>query len=416
MSIKCPKCEFENLENATFCIKCGSRLDGKIVCPKCGEYIPSEASYCPHCGKEIPHESISKVKKQTVSSSKKAGIAKIFNKISAFVCIGFFATALLVLFLNYFKSDSSFRPDLLIYFADQYDGFSYQSDINKILIIIRTVIVAINLSVVILFSTIGIVKTVKCLKHKTNLTDSYKYVVVVLTSHILTTSLLIASSGFIDAPELSSVYQTFILNSFIHLFVCLAFDCFMNFKKGQVSIFIARILLSSAFFLLIISISVFGRSYLSNNGVQHGLIYHLVETFYQLNSGPVDTTTITLLLSVMGITIFSFVYLMCAYSTITYLSSAFFGGMTKLKRFRLIYYMSTITLSILATALLISSIIEIVLYSNYVGDATTIKANGIAIVVFLVSALIIGITIATFTIYNRFNRRVLLKEKTTKVE
>ena len=40
--MKCHKCGFDNLDEANFCIKCGARLDQKIPCPKCGEYISND--------------------------------------------------------------------------------------------------------------------------------------------------------------------------------------------------------------------------------------------------------------------------------------------------------------------------------------------------------------------------------------
>ncbi|HBJ18925.1 MAG TPA: hypothetical protein DDY70_04185, partial [Clostridiales bacterium] len=46
----CPKCNAENEESSVFCVRCGSRLDGKKECPSCGHLIRSDAVYCNRCG------------------------------------------------------------------------------------------------------------------------------------------------------------------------------------------------------------------------------------------------------------------------------------------------------------------------------------------------------------------------------
>lgn len=420
--MKCPKCEFENLENATFCIKCGNRLDGKVVCPKCGEYIPGEAEYCPNCGKQIPHASKSHEAKQAEIDSKKSGIARIFNKISAFICLGFFGFALTLIFLSYFDKGTLIRPDFLTFFFDPFKAFNQSSDAGKAITIIRAAIFAINITVVIVFSTLGITKTVKFLKSREGISDVYKYVVIVLTAHVLTSALLLATCQFNgEVTKYSSYYQAFIINSFVHLAICLGFDCFLNFKKGQVSIFIARVLLSFAFLLILLSISVFGSLYMINKTddgtITTGLIYHFVDVIKSFNSSDVSTSSITLLLLNITVTIVSFIFLMIAYSTITYLSSAFFKGMTRFRRFRLIYYMSSIALAICASALLIASIAEIIAYANFIkADPKALELTELPVTVFVSSAFVLGITIATSTIYSKYNRRELLKKKTTRVE
>jgi class 3 adenylate cyclase/tetratricopeptide (TPR) repeat protein len=46
--MKCPKCQFENLDEAKFCAKCGTKLE--VVCPGCGKITPPGSNFCIACG------------------------------------------------------------------------------------------------------------------------------------------------------------------------------------------------------------------------------------------------------------------------------------------------------------------------------------------------------------------------------
>jgi len=49
--MKCSKCQFENLEDAVFCNKCGAKIE--IVCPKCNKENPSGSIFCNKCGHNL---------------------------------------------------------------------------------------------------------------------------------------------------------------------------------------------------------------------------------------------------------------------------------------------------------------------------------------------------------------------------
>ncbi len=53
--MRCPSCNKENLEDASFCMKCGARL--ALVCPRCGTELPLDPDlrFCFKCGAEIEH-------------------------------------------------------------------------------------------------------------------------------------------------------------------------------------------------------------------------------------------------------------------------------------------------------------------------------------------------------------------------
>ena len=49
--MKCPKCQFENREEATFCRKCASELE--VVCPQCGKANPPDSNFCEKCARDL---------------------------------------------------------------------------------------------------------------------------------------------------------------------------------------------------------------------------------------------------------------------------------------------------------------------------------------------------------------------------
>ena len=48
--MKCPKCGYENREEAEFCRECGQSLQLDVVCPQCGYTSPQGSKFCDKCG------------------------------------------------------------------------------------------------------------------------------------------------------------------------------------------------------------------------------------------------------------------------------------------------------------------------------------------------------------------------------
>ena len=49
--MKCPKCQAENREGATFCKECGNRLE--VACPECGNLNTPGSKFCDKCGHDL---------------------------------------------------------------------------------------------------------------------------------------------------------------------------------------------------------------------------------------------------------------------------------------------------------------------------------------------------------------------------
>ena len=49
--MQCPKCRFDNREEAKFCIDCGNKLE--INCSKCSHLNPPATKFCEECGSSL---------------------------------------------------------------------------------------------------------------------------------------------------------------------------------------------------------------------------------------------------------------------------------------------------------------------------------------------------------------------------
>ena len=49
--MKCPKCQFDNKEEAKFCKKCGTKLE--LACPSCGNPYEEDSLFCEQCGQRL---------------------------------------------------------------------------------------------------------------------------------------------------------------------------------------------------------------------------------------------------------------------------------------------------------------------------------------------------------------------------
>jgi class 3 adenylate cyclase/tetratricopeptide (TPR) repeat protein/ribosomal protein L40E len=51
--MECPKCQFDNREEAAFCRKCGAPLVEEIICKDCGFVNPPDSLFCEKCGHDL---------------------------------------------------------------------------------------------------------------------------------------------------------------------------------------------------------------------------------------------------------------------------------------------------------------------------------------------------------------------------
>jgi hypothetical protein len=51
--MNCPKCQFENPDESSFCGACGSTLKCEVICPNCGSTPPTGFKFCNQCGWDL---------------------------------------------------------------------------------------------------------------------------------------------------------------------------------------------------------------------------------------------------------------------------------------------------------------------------------------------------------------------------
>ena len=49
--MECPNCQFDNREEAAFCLECGTELG--VICPGCEKALPPRAKFCDTCGRDL---------------------------------------------------------------------------------------------------------------------------------------------------------------------------------------------------------------------------------------------------------------------------------------------------------------------------------------------------------------------------
>ena len=410
--MKCEKCGFDNLEEAVFCIKCGSRLDGYIPCPKCGEYIPNDSIKCPHCGKAIPHKSEAKIQKNEELSATKRKISRVFNRVSFFVSLALITLIMMISCLDLGLTASKFQNDL------NFVSSSSVSTVDYIWIGFRYSFALIDFVIVFVFGIIAIRKMI-VLKRTIDISGSYKYLAVLLASKTFSLTMLYAltsSNKFDDFNVFSTLLIVPVALLIIHLFICVGFDCFLNFRRGAVSIFIARIILGVGILIPFSMIYAFSNSnigFLYSDGqyLEVGILARFLRMCEAIGTNYTSSTFVSAyVLNCSSIT-FAVLIVSLSFSLAVYSFSCYFRGMNKFRKFRIVFYLLVIALSILSTSYLISSIVEVALYEKFLGSYRVHFPEG-PISIFLMSALLVGVAISVFNIYNRASRRAALEERT----
>ena len=418
-SITCPKCGFENLEEASFCIKCGARIDGKVPCPKCGEYIPNDVDHCPKCGKAIPHKKSSDQTSNQRLDVVKQKAANVFSLVSCFVSLALFALIILATSLHYFLDVDQAFQNVTFFPTLNFAKLIENADIVlKTQLIVTIITLAINYVICMVFCIIGIFKTARCFRKRSMISEVYKYFAIVLATLLVSSGLLRATSYDLFSSYFVGFVSSVTGLAISHLVVCVLFDCFLKFEKGKVSIFVARIILGLGLFIpLIILASLSTCNLDSSSDVfrSYGFIECLIRFTAQLgydHSGLfISTYVVHIISSLFLVTVISI-----SYSFVIYLFAAYFNELNRFRKFRISFYMIVISLSIFSAGYLLSMIVEMVLYQRYVGEAYHVEIGGGVTSIFFLSAVLVGVAIATFNIYNRANRRAKLEEKTKVVE
>jgi len=86
--MKCPKCQFENIEAAKFCLRCGESLT--LRCFKCSKELPLLSKFCDECGQKLEgvleaEQEMDKAERKyiTVLFSDLTGYSEMFERLDS---------------------------------------------------------------------------------------------------------------------------------------------------------------------------------------------------------------------------------------------------------------------------------------------------------------------------------------------
>jgi class 3 adenylate cyclase/tetratricopeptide (TPR) repeat protein len=79
--MKCPKCQFQNKEEARFCRKCGAKLE--LACPSCGHPYEDESFFCEQCGQKLDGF-VGAEKEETKAEGERKHVTVLFSDLSGY--------------------------------------------------------------------------------------------------------------------------------------------------------------------------------------------------------------------------------------------------------------------------------------------------------------------------------------------
>ncbi len=82
--MKCPKCQFDNKEEAKFCKKCGTELE--LACPSCGHPYEEDSLFCEQCGQRL-EEVVAAQKEVPVAEGERKHVTVLFSDLSGYTAM-----------------------------------------------------------------------------------------------------------------------------------------------------------------------------------------------------------------------------------------------------------------------------------------------------------------------------------------
>ncbi len=82
--MKCPECQFENLEGAKFCNECGCRLE--LECPECRKVNPLGSIFCSECGQRLK-ELVAAEKEVPEAEGERRHVTVLFSDLSGYTAM-----------------------------------------------------------------------------------------------------------------------------------------------------------------------------------------------------------------------------------------------------------------------------------------------------------------------------------------
>jgi class 3 adenylate cyclase/tetratricopeptide (TPR) repeat protein len=84
ITMKCPKCQFDNKEEAKFCKKCGTKLE--FACPSCGHPYEEDSLFCEQCGQRL-EEVVAAEKEVPEAEGERKHVTVLFSDLSGYTAM-----------------------------------------------------------------------------------------------------------------------------------------------------------------------------------------------------------------------------------------------------------------------------------------------------------------------------------------
>ena len=424
--MKCPQCGFENVDSSTHCLNCGARMDGNLICPKCGETISPDFDRCPHCKHKIPHQPLEEPTKEL---TKKDKIYSVFNKIFLIVIIVLLATTMGMVwgdFVRFYKGGELIKGSSFYFlFKSWGDMFKeleplsdpFQKGAVYFEYISQFVMVTLNLIITYLFGIIGIVTSAISLKKK-GLKEcrSYRFLAIVFTSNLIAMMFILSLHGnsviIKDGAPISAV--AYFSGTISAMMIMAAFSTVIRHKNGLRSLTFEKIVFSLNFVLAFGMIVSLSSNYLYTANAafsfRNGSLF--LETLSAASVLKESRDGIALLVSSGMSVIFSTVECISLSVLIIFFSQGFFTEKERSMKFKIPCYAFSVVsflLSLIEVGIAISASIfatKIFGEQYYMGEMAFVN---VALGLLLLGAGVASLAISR--IYRKFER---LADQTTK--
>lgn len=425
--MKCPQCGFENVDSSTHCLNCGARMDGNLICPKCGEAISPDFDRCPKCNHKIPHQP---KEEPVVEYTRKDKVNSVFNKVFLIVIIVLLALTMAVVWTDYihFVKDGVAIRGSATYFlfkswGDMANKLSLLSDpFEKTSVYIEYItqfaVVLANITVTYLFGIIGIVLSAISLKKKgIKECRTYMYLAIVFTSNLIANVFLLANHGgsyIVQNDNIPVSTLAYFGTTATAMTLMAVFSIVIRHENGKKAPTFEKLVFGFNFILAFLMIVVFSTNYLVSKDVESSFrngsffLFTISEGSFLKNSPE----GIALLCSAIASVIICTLEVITLSTLIIFFSQGFYTQKERSMKFKIPCYAFSVS-SFLLSSVEVGISIAAVIFMNKVYGGNYYIAElawlNIALAILLLGAGVASLSISR--IYRKFER---LSDQTTK--
>ncbi len=394
----CKKCGFENSDLSTHCINCGARLDGKVICPNCGESYPTGTISCKKCHTPLTNQPIelSKFGKAIDKADKKIRpIIKLISMIISWIVVGMLFVPLISYRHPLLHSGEQVWFTLIELFSNTLLASPEEATIG-LSISLDVLIVSYALVVLItaIFSTIFGIKYFRSRRF-----GLLRFLVIDLVATLIFFSLYINLVNYgmtSDYLSLSVFGYLLIFGLGAYLMLLISLNIFKSFNRNDVLLFKVKIIFVISFIacFLLLYFSIFGMYFIPQEpaniylGFGTDLLDFLV-FISQFNAQTTEVKEVSMRLLQLANSIFYLILNTLAGSLLIYSSVFFENNQEENVLFRYPHFFLSALIVTFGTLCFALSIVRIVYFNN----GAYLSPLGILTIVFT----IIHFALATIT-------------------